>query len=166
MEYDGHSELLKAAPKRLADAWELIEKPTREPQRSDAAYRHLCGAYYLAGYAVECVLKTYIILLLNEREAKHIARWLDVINHFGESGSSVDLTGRHSHDLGRLLMVAELAPAVDSDPHMKATWGRCIKWDYSARYRPDYMLDRERVGAFVEACESVYHWLRSRLPFA
>src|SRR4051794_32059413 len=58
---DRLSDFVKSAPRRLKDAEELIEHPTADPQRSDADRRHLRGAMYLAGYAVECLLKAYLI---------------------------------------------------------------------------------------------------------
>ena len=51
----------KAAQFRLQDARELMESPSYDSQRSDASSRHLRGAMYLAGYAVECLLKAYLI---------------------------------------------------------------------------------------------------------
>src|SRR5438270_7888255 len=55
------SDYIKCAPRRLKDAEELLELPTADPQRSDADRRHLRGSMYLAGYAVECLLKAYLI---------------------------------------------------------------------------------------------------------
>ena len=49
----------RSATRRLEDAKELLEPPTLDPQRSDADRRHLRGAMYLAGYAVECLVKAY-----------------------------------------------------------------------------------------------------------
>jgi hypothetical protein len=165
MRYDGHSELLKAAPKRLRDAWELMEHPSRDPGSSDAAYRHLCAAHYLAGYAVECILKVYIILLLDARNGPRFSKWSDVIDHFGAQAGSADLRGRQSHNLARLRVVAELEPEMDTDANMKMLWGICSKWDYNVRYSPEFMTDRESVRQLVEACEQVFRWVRNRLPF-
>jgi hypothetical protein len=60
-------------------------------------------------------------------------------------------------------MVAGLEAWLDSDPGINSEWGVCSKWDYNVRYRPEYMTDRAATIEFVEACESVYHWVRSRL---
>lgn len=165
MRYDGHSELIAAAPKRLNDALELLEDPTREPGGSDSAYRHLCGAYYLAGYAVECALKAYIILLLDARDPAHISTWSEAIRHLHTAPGKLDLGGARGHSLRELLRASQLEPQIDSDPAMRANWGICNKWDYSERYRPKPMLDRQAVSEFVDACEATYNWLRARLPF-
>jgi hypothetical protein len=163
MKYDGHSELLKAAPKRMNDARELLETPSRDRYTSDAQYRHLCGAYYLAGYAVECALKVYIILLLDSRSADRFARWSDVINHFGAKAQ--DLRGRRSHNLPQLRVIAELESQMDADQAMKEAWGICSKWDYNVRYKPDFMTNRESVTQFVQACGTAYDWVRVRIAF-
>jgi hypothetical protein len=163
VKYDGHSELLKAAPKRLKDALELLEQPSRDKNGSDADYRHLCAAHYLAGYAVECALKVYIILLLDSRTARRFARWSDVIDHFGTKGQ--DLGGKRSHSLAQLRVIAELEPEMDADQVMKQAWGICSKWDYNVRYKPDFMTNRQSVTQFVEACGTAYDWVRTRIPF-
>ncbi len=165
MKYDGHSELVKAGPRRLQDAQELLEPPTLEPNRSDANYRHLCAAQYLAGYAVECVLKAYIILLLDQRSNQHFARWSQVISHFAKQPSGSNLSGAASHDLKELIDVSELEQELDSDEQMKRNWGICNKWDYNTRYRPDPMMNCARVAEFVDACRATSEWVRNRLPF-
>ncbi len=165
MKYDGYSELLKAAPKRLRDAWELLEQPTREAHLSDAAYRHLCGAYYLAGYAVECVLKVYIILLLDPRTDGGLRRWGDVVRYLQSVPGGPDVGGGGSHDLERLATLAELVPAIQSDAGMSEAWALCLKWDYNVRYSPEYMVDRSGTSEFLQACQTAYDWVRSRLPF-
>ena len=58
---DRLSDFVKSGPRRLKDANELMEMPTADAQRSDAKNRHLRGAMYLAGYAIECLLKAYLI---------------------------------------------------------------------------------------------------------
>jgi len=163
VKYDGHSELLKAAPKRLNDARELLEQPSRNAHQSDAGYRHLCAAHYLAGYAVECALKVYIILLLDSRAARRFARWSDAIDYFGTKGQ--DLRGKRSHSLAQLRVIAELESEMDADEPMKQAWGICSKWDYNVRYRPDFMANRQSVTQFVEACGTAYDWVSARIPF-
>ena len=166
MRYDGHTELLKAAPKRLRDAQELLEEPTRDQETSDAEYRHLCGAYYLAGYAVECALKAYIIALLNARESSSVTRWSEAIALIRASDTPVDMSGARSHSLDRLLDAAQLEAQMTSDHEMKQNWAICRKWDYNERYRPEPMVNRRDVTEFVEACAASYTWVRNRLPFS
>ena len=165
MRYDGHSELVKTAPRRLQDALELLEPPTLEASRSDAGYRHLCAAHYLAGYAVECALKAYVILLLDQRHQQHFSRWSHAISHFGGQSNLPDLSGANSHDLAKLLIASELEQQLDSDSAMKQNWGLCRKWDYNTRYRPEHLVNRDEVVSFVDACQATYDWIRQRIPF-
>jgi len=165
LRYDGHSELLKAAPKRLSDALELLEEPTREPEGSDAGYRHLCGAYYLAGYAVECALKAYVILLLDARRPGQVATWSEAIRALQGAAPRVNVSGARGHSLKELLKASGLESQMDQDPAMQQNWGICSKWDYNERYRPTFMTDRDAVAEFVDACVATYSWLKARLPF-
>jgi len=165
VKYDGYSELFKAAPKRLCDAQELLEAPTREPNTGDASYRHLCAAQYLAGYAVECVLKTYIILYIDARSKEHVVRWSQAVQHLASQSAVEPVDGRHGHNLGRLLAASGLGPQLEQDALANAAWSDCAKWDYNTRYQPRPMTDRTRVEAFVGACGTVFHWVRARLPF-
>ena len=59
-DYDGISQYWKAAARRLQDAQELLQPPTINADEQGAETRHLRAAVYLAGYAVECILKVYI----------------------------------------------------------------------------------------------------------
>ena len=164
MRYDGHSELLKAAPKRLRDALELLEEPTREPDSSDAAYRHLCGACYLAGYAVECILKVYVIRLLDYRRGPGFVRWSDVVEHFATMPDGPDLSGARSHSLRRLLAVSGLESELGTDPGMRANWTQCERWDYAWRYVSAFQMSPVGARRFVEACRQTHDWIKHRLP--
>ena len=165
MKYDSWGELKRAAPKRLSDAWELLEHPTRNRHEADAPYRHLCAARYLGGYAVECILKVHIILLVRARSHQPIEHWGEVIDYFQRLAEPLDLSGAHSHDLGKLFSASQLAGHVDGDRETKQAWGRCVKWDYAERYRPGHVLSRERIEVedFVKACDSIYHWVTNQL---
>jgi hypothetical protein len=61
-QFDGKTDYIKAARMRLADAYELLEHPSSpDPPEADRlpdpGVRHLRGALYLAGYAIEFALK-------------------------------------------------------------------------------------------------------------
>ena len=172
MRYDGHSDLRKAALKRLRDAQELLQAPTLDPQSSDALRRHLCGAYYLAGYAVECILKVYIIFLLDFRNRQspsktRIEHWSAAVDHLGRLPDRLDLWGANSHNLGRLLRAAQLDAQLDRDERAKQRWGRCAKWDFAVRYQrddlPNHLRTRAEVEEFVSACKAIYEWVERQL---
>lgn len=166
MDFDGYSELLKTAPKRLKDARELLESPTFEADASDAGIRHLRTACYLAGYAVECILKVYGIMVLDARSGSHVQRWDEVIKHWSAQAPPLKLEGKHSHDLNKLRTAAGLEGEMDGDETAKQNWGICKKWDYNQRYNPRPLEQRQRAVEFVEACEALYLWVRPRIPFA
>lgn len=164
MKYDGDSELLKAGRRRLRDAQELLERPTRDPHGSDADHRHLRGAYYLAGYAVECVLKVYIIRLLDSRTKERVTRWSLAIEYLANSQMKLELAGKRSHSLPLLLTAAELEPDMSGDRATERSWRTCQGWDYNARYDGPGP-DRASTERFVVACEATHNWIRARLPF-
>ncbi len=127
LEYDGISELIKAAPRRLADARELLEQPSRNPNGSDAAFRHQCGSIYLAGYAVECLLKAYIIDRTDAVRRTKTQTWSEVLAYRRKTGKKPDLSGAKSHDLGLLLRACDLPVRMHSSPDLIVAWAKCVK---------------------------------------
>ena len=164
MEYDHITELLKAAPKRMDDARELLEPPSREQHRSDSAYRHNCGAQYLAGYAVECVLKAYIIDKANINGTERVQSWSQVLAQRKAADVEPDLSGAKSHNLELLHRAAALDAAMAGDDRIRTAWGICCKWRPSLRYNPRPVTDHGTTEAIVEACDTVRNWLRARFP--
>jgi HEPN domain-containing protein len=109
------------------------------------------GAYYLAGYAVECALKSIIAtgFRANEIPDKFLV-------------NSV-----YTHNLKELLNLAGLRSRLDEDmsrnPDLKASWTTVSKWSEHARYETSTsdaaatML--EAVGA---ADKGLLPWLQKR----
>lgn len=166
MEYDGVSELWKAAPKRLADARELLETPTRNPQGSDAAIRHLRGAVYLAGYAVECVLKVYIIERVDarlQRKGTRVQGWSEALRQRELAGDEPDLRGSWSHSFDRLFRATDLSRWAPPGSDIYQTWSTCMKgWKPALRYAPDHMSAPEEACEIVDALEEAYNWVKQR----
>lgn len=81
------------------------------------------GAYYLAGYAVECALKACI--------AKETQR--------GEFPDRKKVEASHSHKLGELIKVAGLDGACleqsGKDPDFRKNWGVVQSWSEQSRYQ-------------------------------
>jgi HEPN domain-containing protein len=81
------------------------------------------GAYYLAGYAVECALKACIAKRTREHD-------------FPEKKQVND---SHTHDLGKLLNLAELKDALDAligtDPAMASALDKILDWSETSRYQ-------------------------------
>ena len=81
------------------------------------------GAYYLAGYAVECALKGCI--------AKATQR--------GEFPDRKKVESSYSHKLGELIKVAGLDDArveeADRDPDFRTNWDFVQAWSEQSRYQ-------------------------------
>jgi HEPN domain-containing protein len=80
------------------------------------------GAYYLAGYAVECALKACIAKKTREHD-------------FPEKKLVND---SHTHDLGKLIQLAELKveleAAMQANPAMKSSLDAVQDWSEASRY--------------------------------
>jgi len=168
MQYDGYSELVGAAPKRLADAKRLVEALPASVTDSDAAYRHLCGAYYLAGYAVECVLKAYIIARYRFSPRLDERRWAAVVRRLGKGGER-DVGGKRGHSLTLLFELSGLDKQMANDRRAEQSWRACQNWRFYMRYCPHYterrgpVRNRKQVEEMVRDCETVYDWVRKML---
>ena len=114
--------------------------------------KHYEGAYYLAGYAVECALKACI--------AKKTMRY--------DFPPNKNIIGEfyYTHDLEKLVNRADLRGALkdkgDSDLEFKTNWGHVKNWKEDSRY--DAKIDKKRAGDLYSAITNKDHgvlsWLR------
>jgi hypothetical protein len=143
--HDGYSEYVKAAQHRLADALELLEEPTYPGKSGNPQSRHLRGAMYLAGYAVECILKAYII-------TRHPpCRTLVEVDP--------TLVAAAGHGLDRLLVTSGLeAQLLDR----RQDWGICRSWTPDWRYNPQIPSRGEALN-FVQSAERIHRWLKNQV---
>jgi hypothetical protein len=106
------------------------------------------GAYYLAGYAVECALKSCIIKKLN------------VSDEWPERNFS-DLCYRH--ELIVLLRLAELETAMNAEPGVLGNWGQVKEWRETSRY--EHGKTATEVMSFLDAIDGpvdgVLTWIKS-----
>jgi len=98
------------------------------------------GAYYLAGYAVECALKASIA----KRTQLHDFPDKKLVND------------SHSHDLGKLLELAGLSDLlkndVTSNVELKLDWETVRDWSEQSRYQLyDQLYDGNPFGGLHEA---------------
>src|SRR5206468_7226037 len=104
-------ELRQLAEDRIADAAILL------------AAGRWSGAYYLAGYALECGLKACIAKLTNQDDFPRDRKFVEEC---------------YTHSLERLLKAAGLKPALDADastnPAFSANWGVAKDWQETSRY--------------------------------
>jgi HEPN domain-containing protein len=128
----------KLAEGRLAEARLLLENG--QPS----------GAYYLAGYAIECALKARIAKGFRKDEIPELRRVQNI----------------YTHDLNNLLRLADLEEDLDaekkSNPDLYQRWEIVKTWSEGARYK---VWTVEVASAIVDAIDGdggILEWLRNR----
>jgi HEPN domain-containing protein len=129
-------QLISLAKSRLKEARILFEKECYD------------GAYYLAGYAVECGLKACIARLTQR--------------HDFPDKKTVDAS--YVHDLAQLVTVAKLKAALDaekaSDPQFALSWTVVKDWTESSRYkRNNKKAAQDLLDAIDEPTHGVLQWI-------
>ena len=107
------------------------------------------GAYYLAGYAVECALKACIA----KKTQRHEFPDKDRVNK------------SYTHSLVELIRLAELRDALDArikgDTVFRENWGIVVSWSEDSRYlRNTAEKARGLVNAVGNPKSGVLSWLR------
>ena len=110
------------------------------------------GAYYVAGYSVECALKACIAKQFQQHDIPERKLVNDV----------------HSHDLDKLLDVAGLRPALQQDVkthrRLRTNWNIAIDWKETVKYNSGITAQEARI--LYTACAArrggVLTWLRKR----
>jgi HEPN domain-containing protein len=132
------NELQQLAELRLSEAQVLL------------AAGKFAGAYYLAGYSIECALKACIAKRTREFDFP----------------DKQNVNRSHTHDLHQLLDVAgleeELAVAMTKDVQFRSYWKVVRRWSESSRYKIN--VDEASAQLMLEAVGSapsgVLAWLR------
>ena len=152
-EFDGITHFHKSGWRHLRDAQELLETPTREPNKSDAATRHQQGAVYLAGYAVECALKEFLI----SREG--VGTLSEVMQRRRQRGEEeFALTTTEGHNLALLFRLANLAEECEHNSLIRRHWASCVKWRSTLRYSIGTGIIQDPRG-FVVSAEEIHRWI-------
>ena len=133
------AELQRLAKQRISDAKVLLDA------------RHWSGAYYLAGYAVECALKACIAKLMKSEEFPD--------KNFAEKC--------WTHNLPQLLglagLKADLDAAMQADPDLADNWDTVKEWTESSRYARTPKADAEELyEAITDRKHGVLSWLNLR----
>jgi hypothetical protein len=112
-----------------------------------AQARQASGAYYLAGYAIECALKARIAAQFRENEIPD----KNLVNRV------------YTHDLAELLRLAGLESELDTarqrDPELDRRWSIAKNWNEQARYG---LWTEEQAAAIIDAIGGLLQWLRAR----
>ena len=108
------------------------------------------GAYYLAGYAIECGLKAAVAKQVNRHDfpSKRLAN------------------ASHTHDLQQLLGLSGLAQQfkrdAGSDPDLELNWAVVKDWRENSRYttRTSGQQARDLIEAITDPNSGVLTWLK------
>lgn len=108
------------------------------------------GAYYLAGYAVECGLKACVAKLTREHDFYDKAIAKECFNHKPAT----------------LVQLANLRPQLDSDmnldPVLKVNWHLACKWTETSRYEVHSRDEAESLyNAITDPDHGVLPWIRT-----
>ncbi len=133
-----------------ADLQKLSEIRIREAKILFKAGEH-SGAYYLAGYAVECALKACI--------AKGVQRYDFPVKSLALKS--------YVHDLGDLAKLAdpnsELAAATRVNPRLDASWDLVKSWTEQSRYSVRTKNEAEAIiNAITRRNDGVLPWIKRR----
>lgn len=136
------TELQKLAEDRILDAQALLTAG------------RWSGAYYLAGYAIECGLKACILA--------HVTSNASVI--FQERRYSEKCW---THELRQLLELAGLKMQMDADgkanANLFAHWGIVLAWKETSRYEEKAQADAKALyEAITHLTDGVLPWIRLR----
>ena len=107
------------------------------------------GAYYLAGYAVECALKACIAKLTNQYDYpdKYFANRC-FTHHIEELVALAGLATQRDIDVG-------------ADPALKANWQLVKEWNESVRYARKTQAEAQSLyDAITDTNHGVLPWLR------
>lgn len=135
-------------------AWQqLAEERLRDAEALLNAQRW-SAAYYLAGYAVECALKSCILV--------RVAAGPEVL--FEDKRFS---TNCWTHDIGELLKLADLESVRDEDaaanPVLSLNWQFAERWNESSRYQSKIQAEAEELfNAIDDKADGVLPWLMAR----
>jgi HEPN domain-containing protein len=109
------------------------------------------GAYYLGGYAVECLLKACIA----RKTERHDFPDRDRTNQ------------SYTHDLEKLLHLAGLDGALKAagreDPELAYNWQTVGQWSEQSRYEKHSKQEAEKLLNAIQRRKSgIYSWLKKR----
>ena len=136
-----------------------LQSLTRErvrDARALLAYGQWPGAYYMAGYALECALKSCIL-----------KRIYDTGIIFKDKKYLDNLGKCWTHDLVQLMtlagLTADFGVACGANPQLNVYWGVAKDWQETSRYeRKTEAEARDLFQAITNVPDGVLTWIQSR----
>ena len=141
---DGVSELGKAGKHRLDDAWSLINA---------VRWR---GAMYLAGYSVECLLKTKLMRMFDCRHLRELEE--ELIRRKALPAQATVFT----HQLELLLGLTKAKDRLRQDEDNWRSFNIVNRWVPAWRYTAD-LSNKDDATDFVEAVKNVSQWIEHNI---
>jgi HEPN domain-containing protein len=138
--YYGVSEQAKAGRHRMDDARALW---------NSTRWR---GAMYMAGYAVECLLKTK---LMRKFDCRHLRELESELQTRGILDAQATV---FTHQLERLLRLTNARDRLQNSQENWRLFNIVNRWVPAWRYNTD-MSNREDAQDFLEAVEKISHWI-------
>jgi hypothetical protein len=113
--------------------------------------REFSGAYYLAGYSIECALKACITKQFRRHEFPDKQRVID----------------SYTHDLKKLAALCGFNQAIldlaATDEQFNRNWNLIIRWSEQSRYQTfDKSATRMYLDAIMEENSGVLPWIKQR----
>lgn len=140
--YYGLSEQRKAGKHRLEDARVLL---------GSDRYR---GAMYMAGYSVECLLKTKLMRMF------HCRHLLELEEELQSKGILATEATVFTHQLELLLQLTNAINRLRGNEELWRLFNKMNRWVPAWRYTAD-LSNREDATDFLEAVEKVSHWIEN-----
>ena len=140
----GVSEQAKAGKHRLDDAHALLNA---------GRWR---GAMYVAGYVVECNLKTK---LMRRFDCRHLRELEDELQRRGALAAQGTI---FTHQLEVLLRMAEGLDRLRQNRPLWRSFNIVNRWVPAWRYSAD-LSKRENAEDFLESIEKVSHWIENNV---
>ena len=139
------------------EEWQLIAEEKLSAANALLAASQWASAYYLAGYAVECGLKSCILARL--------AGFPEVI--FEVKTGKTFSKDCWPHDIEVLAGLAGLKPELDAAvaaaPALATNWGVVGEWNEVTRYEMKTELESRKLYlAITDSADGVMQWIKAR----
>ena len=115
-------------------------------------------AIYLAGYALEFMIKRHIALRLNwsEYPPKQIKPKGDAYSQ------DTNYTSFYTHDLQKLLCIGGLYQEIISDTDLKSHLDTTLKWKVEMRYETPGTLSAEVAAEIISSTLFMIKWIKAK----